>query len=154
VTVSEAEIEAALTKDTEISKAASKKDFIQNYLRSNRTTLYGYREDVLRPKLLLAKLARGHVKVEPDDLSKASEAYHGEKGECQIIMWPHTQQDHEIAIKQYARIRKSPEEFDRAARTQASPRLAAEAGRIPPFARHTTGNENVEKEVFSLREGE
>jgi hypothetical protein len=154
ITVSEAEIEAALKKDVEISKAASMEDFIKDYLRANRTTLYGYREDVLRPKLLLAKLARGHVKVEPDDLHKAAEAYHGEKAECQIIMWPHTPQDHEIAIKQYDRIRKAPEEFDRAAKTQASPRLAAEAGRIPPFARHTTGNENVENEVFALRPGE
>ena len=30
-------------------------DFIKNDLRANRTTLYGYREDVLRPKLLLQK---------------------------------------------------------------------------------------------------
>jgi hypothetical protein len=154
ITVSEAEIEAALKKDIEISKAASKDDFIQHYLRSNRTTLYGYREDVLRPKLLLAKLARRHVKVEPDDLRQASEAYHGEKAECQIIMWPHTPQEHEIAIKQYDRIRKDPQEFDRAAKTQASSRLAAEAGRIPPFARHTTGSDTVEKEVFALRDGE
>jgi parvulin-like peptidyl-prolyl isomerase len=154
IAVSEEEIEAALKKDIDISKAADEKDFIRNYLRSNRTTLYGYREDVLRPKLLLAKLARTHVQVEPDDLRKAAEAYHGERAECQVIMWPHSPQEHEIAIKQYARIRKSPEEFDRAARTQANPRLAAEAGRIPPFARHTTGNENVEKEVFALKAGE
>jgi hypothetical protein len=154
ITVSEPEIEAALKKDIEISKAADKDDFIRNYLRGHRTTLYGYREDVLRPKLLLARLARAHVKVEPDDLKKAAEAYHGEKADCQIIMWPRTSQDHEIAIKQYERIRKIPEEFNRAAKTQASPRLAADGGRIPPFARHTTGNEDVENEVFALREGE
>ncbi len=154
ITVSEAEIAAALKKDIEMSKAASQEDFIKNYLRSHRTTLFGYREDVLRPKLLLAKLARAHVKVEPEDLRKASEAYHGEKADCQIIMWPRTPQDHEIAVKQYTQIRKNPEDFNRIAKTQASPHLATDGGHIPPFARHTTGNENVEQEVFALREGE
>jgi hypothetical protein len=154
ITVSEAELGAALKKDIEMSKAASLEDFIKNYLRAHRTTLYGYREDVLRPKLLLAKLSRANVKVEAGDLRKASEAYHGEKADCQIIMWPRTPQDHEIAVKQYAQIRKTPEEFNRIAKTQASPHLAADGGHIPPFARHTTGNENVEKEVFALREGE
>lgn len=154
VSVSEAEIDAELAKHIAVAKAESKKDFIQNVLRSNRTTLYGYREDVLRPKLLLAKLARDSVKVEPDDLGKAFAAYHGEKARCQIIMWPRTPRDHEIAIKQYDVIRKGPEEFERAAKMQASPRLAADAGRIEPFGRHSTGNDNLEREVFALRVGD
>jgi hypothetical protein len=154
IKVSEAEIEAALKKDIEISKAADRKDFVQNYLRANRTTLYGYREDVLRPKLLLGKLARRNVKVEEADLRLAFEAYHGEKAVCQLIMWPLSPRDHEIAIKQYDQIRKSPEEFDRAAKTQVSARLAATAGRIDPIARHTSGSEDFEREVFALRPGE
>jgi len=154
ITVSEAEIEAALAEDIKTANAGTKKQFIQEYLRANQTNLYGYREDLLRPKLLLTKLARGHVKVEEEDLRKAAEAYHGEKAECQIIMWARTPQDHEIAIKQYDVIRKGKEEFDRVAKMQASPRLAAKAGLIEPFSRHTTGNDDLEKEVFALREGE
>jgi hypothetical protein len=154
ITVGEAEIQAALASDIRASGASDKDDFIKNYLRANRTTLYGYREDVLRPKLLLARLARGSVKVEEDDLRRASEAYHGERARCQIIMWPHTPRDHEFAIKQYDQFRKIPGEFDRTARTQASPRLAAQAGRIEPFARHTTGDEDFEAEVFRLSPGE
>src|SRR5205807_393395 len=78
ITVSEAEVEAALEKDVKTAQAADRADFVKNVLRANRTTLYGYREDVLRPKLLLAKLARGNVTVEADDLRRAFEAYHGE----------------------------------------------------------------------------
>jgi hypothetical protein len=154
VTVSEEEIEAALKKDIEISKAADRADFIKNYLRANRTTLYGYREDVLRPKLLLGKLARRSVRVEQDDLRRAFSAYHGEKAVCQIIMWPRTPRDHLIAIKQYDEIRRGPEAFDRAAKTQASARLAATAGRIDPFGRHSTGDEDFEREVFALQPGD
>jgi hypothetical protein len=154
VTVSEAETEAALENDIKISQAGSREQFIQEYLRANRTTLFGYREDVIRPKLLLAKLAREHVKVEPDDLKRAFEAYHGEKAECQIILWPRTPRDHEIAIKQYEKFRKSAAEFDAAARTQASARLAALAGHIDPFGRHMSGSEELEREVFALKPGE
>jgi len=153
ITVSEPEVQAALAEDIKTSEAGSKQKFIEDYLRVNRTTLYGYREDVIRPKLLLAKLARGSVKVEEEDLRQAFEAYHGERAECQIIMWPRTPRDHEIAIKQYDRIRKNPEEFQNAAKMQASARLAAMAGRIEPFARHTSGDEDFESEVFRLRVG-
>ncbi len=154
LTVTEAEIEAALAEDIEAAKAGTKKKFIEEYLHVNQTNLYGYREDLLRPKLLLTKLARAQVKVEAEDLRKAAEAYHGEKAECQIIMWPRTPQEHEIAIKQYELFRKKPEEFDRAARMQSSPRLAAAAGRIPAFSRYSTGNDDLEREVFALRAGE
>jgi hypothetical protein len=154
ITVSESEIEVALANDIKTSQAGGKEQFVQEYLRANRTTLFGYREDVIRPKLLLAKLARQHVKVEADDLQRAFEAYHGEKAECQIILWPRTPRDHEIAIKQYEVFRKSAAEFDRAARTQASARLAATAGRIDPFGRHMSGSEDLEREIFALRPGE
>jgi hypothetical protein len=153
-TVTEAEIEDALKQDIQTSGAADKVRFIKEYLWANRTTLYGYREDVLKPKLLLSKLVSRNVKVEEKDLQEAMEAYHGEKADCQIIMWPRTPRDHEIAIKQYDLIRRSEKAFDDAARSQASPRLAAIAGHIsPPFARHTTGNEDLEREVFRLVEG-
>jgi hypothetical protein len=157
IKVSEAEIEEALRKDIEIAQAGTKERFIKEYLRANRTTLYGYREDVLRPELLLAKLARTHVKVEAEDLKKAFEAYHGERAQCRIILWPRTPRDHEIAIKQWDKIRKSPDpalEFERTAKLQASAKLASQAGLIDPFGRHSTGNEELEREVFRLREGD
>jgi hypothetical protein len=154
ITVSQAEVEATLENDIKISQAGSKEKFIQEYLRANRTTLYGYLEDVVRPKLLLAKLARQNVKVEPADMQMAFDAYHGEKVECQIILWPRTPRDHEIAIKQFERFRKSAAEFDAAARTQASARLAATAGRIDPFGRHMSGSDDLEREVFALNPGE
>jgi parvulin-like peptidyl-prolyl isomerase len=94
------------------------------------------------------------VRVEEEDLRKGFEAYFGEKVECLLILWPRTPRDREIAIKQYELIRKSKDEFDRAARTQASARLAANGGKIEAFGRFSTGNEAVEREVFKLRPGE
>jgi hypothetical protein len=48
-------------------------------------------------------------------------------------------------------LRKGPEEFERVAKMQASARLASKAGRIDPFARHTSGNDNLERELFEPR---
>src|SRR5262249_47690099 len=115
-------------------------------------TLYEWKEDVIRPRLMMTKLCRGRVHVTDEDLRMAYEAYHGEKVRCQMIMWPKS--EHQIALKEYAEISKSEDAFDHKARTQCSPRLCAVKGLMEPFGRHTTGNEDLEKEAFRLRPGE
>jgi hypothetical protein len=127
---------------------------VEKILRQQRKTLYEVKEDALRPQLLMKKLVGNSVRVEEEDLRKGFESYYGERVECQLIMWPRTPRDREIAIKQYEVIRKSNDEFDRAARTQASARLAANGGKIEAFGRYSTGNEAIEREVFKLRPGE
>jgi parvulin-like peptidyl-prolyl isomerase len=153
IVVSDAEVDAALAEDLKKMNIPSVKDFIKQVLNKNKATLYEYKEDVLRPKLALAKLCRGQVQVTENDLHKAFEAYHGEKVECQMIMWPREEERH-VMNDIYAKIRDSADEFDRVAKTQASPQLAAMAGHIAPFARNTTGNEELEKEAFRLQPGE
>jgi hypothetical protein len=153
IKVTQAEIDLALNQHL-ASLNLDRKGFEENVLRPNRKTLYEWREDCLRPGLLMNRLIRDTIRVEEEDLRKCFEAHYGEKVECRLILWPRTPRDHEIAIKQYEAIRKSTDEFDRAARTQASARLAAEGGRIPHFGRWSTGNETMEREVFKLREGE
>ena len=54
----------------------------------------------------------------------------------------------------YPKLRDSEEEFDRAAKQQADPKLAATGGKIAPFGRHTTGNEEMETAAFRLKPGE
>ena len=46
---------------------------------------------------------------------------------------------------------KLQEEFDRAARSQASPTLAAAGGLIKPIGHNTCGNEELERAAFSLQ---
>ena len=95
-------------------------------------------EDVIRPRLLLTKLCRDRVKVTEDDLKQQFEREYGEKRRVQVIMWP--KGDDLKAIQElYGKIRDSQDEFDRAARGQANPALAAACGNIKPIARHTYG---------------
>lgn len=146
------EVDAALAEDLKGMKV-NIKDFVQKVLKQYGKSLYEWKEDVIRPKLLLTKMVRDRVQVTDEDLQKAFEAYYGEKVDCRIIMWPAAEK--KGAMDRYGAIRSSAEEFDRAARSQASPSLAATGGQLPqPVARYTTGDEKLEQIAFSLKPGE
>jgi parvulin-like peptidyl-prolyl isomerase len=151
VGVSDQEIEAELNKALAITKTDAKV-FEKELLSKMNKNLYEWREDAIRTKLLLAKLAAPRVKVTEDDLRKCFEAYHGERLQCRMILWPPN--EGRIPRSNYAKLRDSDVEFDRAAKMQSSPSLAAEGGKLPVFGRHALGDENLENEAFRLQKGE
>src|SRR4029077_12375247 len=59
--------------------------FVNQVLRRFNKTLYEWKEDVIRPKLALAKLAAPRVTVTEKDLHDGFEARYGEKVECRMI---------------------------------------------------------------------
>jgi hypothetical protein len=127
-------------------------------LHDNHTSLDQYKEDVLRPQLQLAKLTAGKVKVSDDDLKKAYAAYYGEKIECRLIIWP--KEERKYAMQEYAEIRDKEEAFADKAGKQASHELAMHGGHLMDGAnirligRYTLGNQDLERELFSLKAGE
>jgi hypothetical protein len=149
--VTEAEIEADLA-ETLKGFSVNRNDFVTKVLKPHNMTLYEWKEDAVRPRLLLTKLCRDRVQVTDEDLHNAFESYHGEKLECRIILWPLAEKSHVFLL--YPKLRDSEDEFDRASRQQANPRLAATGGKIAPFGRHTTGNEEMEKAAFGLKPNE
>jgi hypothetical protein len=151
IDVTEAEIDSVLVDDLK-SLNMDKKQFVDNLLKKYHKSLYEWREDVIRPKLQMKKLAQDRVTVTADDLAKAYEAYYGERVECQMIMWPKSERH--VADKLWDTIRKDPNEFDKQARSQASGQLAKCGGKLAPIARHTTGYENMEQTLFTLEKGE
>ena len=129
-----------------------RKHFTDKILKDQRLTLYEWTEDVLRTKVLLGKLCRTQVTVSQEDLQMAYDSYYGEKVQCRFILWPKGEEKH--ALLEYAKIRDDEQEFRKKAKMQASPTLAAKGGELGPVSRHTTGNEELEKEIFSLQPGE
>jgi parvulin-like peptidyl-prolyl isomerase len=151
ITVSSEEIEAGFKQDLKnlnVTKAVFQKEFLSKYGKN----LVEWREDVVRPKLLMTKLCKERVKVSDADIKKAFEAHFGEKLECRIILWPTDQAKY--ALTEYAKLRDSDKEFTNAAKRQASPSLAAEGGKIPTFGHYSLGDENLEREAFKLQPGE
>jgi hypothetical protein len=151
VEVTGAEVEERLNNDL-AGLSVDRKTFVDQVLKNYKKSLYEWKEDVLRPQLMLAKLVRSRVKVTDEDLKKAYDAYHGEKVDCRLIMW--SKGEEKAAMQAYGRIRDSEEEFNRAARAQKSNTLASAGGKIRPISRNTTGNEELEKAAFSLQAGE
>ena len=87
-----------------------------------------------------------------DDVKKAHEAYHGERLECRMILWPADQA--KFAQSKYITLRDSEREFDQAARSQALPSLASKHGKLDAFGHNCLGDENLEREAFKLQPGD
>jgi parvulin-like peptidyl-prolyl isomerase len=150
ITVSDQEVEAAFQEDLARLKV-DEKHFIDEFLVPNGKSPFEYREDNLRPKLMMTKLAREQTKVTEEDLHQAFDATYGERVKGRLIMWK--SEEKRIALAHYNELKKEAE-FDKAARQQFNPGLAAQAGHIPAFARHTTGIDKLEEEAFKLQPGE
>ncbi len=151
IRVTAEEVEAALGDDLKklnVDLKAFEKEFLGPYNKN----VYEWREDVIRPRLMMTKLCRDRVKVNEDELKLAYEANYGEKLDCHMILWPAEQT--KFAMMEYSQIRDNPVAFDEKAKHQASSTLAAKGGQIPTFGRHTLGNEDVEREAFKLQPGE
>jgi hypothetical protein len=152
IEVTPAEIEASLASDLKGLGGITQAEFVNNILKQYKKTLYEWKEDVIRPKLLLAKLVHDRVKVTDEDIQAAYTAYYGEKVACRMIFWPKGEE--KIALSQFNSIRDSDDEFQRKATMQANPNLAARGGEIPPIGHRTIGNDAVEKAAFRLQPGE
>jgi hypothetical protein len=152
ITVTDAEVEAAILADC-ATIGVNQAQFVQTVVKQNfGKSLYEWKEDIIKPRLLLTKLCKDKITVSEDDLKKAFEAAYGEKRDCRIIIWPKGEQN--IAMKEYDDVRKSEGGFDRKARTQANGALAATQGKIRPIAHYSGAHKEVEKAAFTLRPGE
>jgi hypothetical protein len=151
VTVTPEEIEEGLKADL-VTYKMDRKHFADDVLAKQKLTVYEWKEDAVRTRLLLTKLCRDRVKATEEDVKQAFEAYHGERLECRFILWPTGQE--KFALQQYAAIRDSEKEFERAAKAQPTPTLAARAGKVEPFGKHMLGDDALEREAFKLQPGE
>lgn len=153
VTVTTVEIKAKLE---EILRpfGFSLKDFEEKVLGHRGLSLYEYVDDVIRPELLVTKMCRDRVKVTEQDIQRGFENRYGERRQARIICW--AKENHNIALKQWAEVRKGEAEFRAIARMQADANLAAAEGLTKPVGRHVEGatDEALAKMLFSLKKGE
>lgn len=153
IDVTDAEVMASYQADATASGAKNIKEFNDIILKRYSKSDYEWREDVIKPRLILEKMSRARVSVTREDLGKAFQAHYGDKVDCKMLLFPKSE-EREVLQKIYPAVRNSEKEFDHYARMQASPSLAAVAGHIKPIGRNTTGSERLEKVLFNLRPGE
>jgi hypothetical protein len=153
ITVEPGELEADLAESLK-SVPGDKRQFLDNLLKQKQMTLREWKDDVIRPKLLLTKLCRSHVKFAQEDVERAYESYYGEKVLCQVIIWTPEEVQKKVPVEVYDKIRTNADEFDREARGQFDKQLASAAGQLKPFGHHSQENPDIEKLAFTLHDGE
>jgi RNA polymerase sigma factor (sigma-70 family) len=151
ITVSDAEIDAAMQEDMKAMSCSRTEEFETRMKAKFDRSVLEWREDVVKPRVCLTKLARMRVSISEEDIRKGFEGAYGEKVECEIILWPEgkKQEAQSVAI-----LSSKPEEFANYAKQQINSSLAARAGKIEPFGRYTTGEEILENTAFRLKPGE
>jgi hypothetical protein len=131
----------------------SPEKFAEQYLKPRHKTIYEWKEDVLRPRLLLTKLCGARAHVTEEDIRQAFEVAYGPKVECKMILWPKGV-NHTEAIRDYLwNHLQEDKAFDRYAQQQATPTLAARAGRIT-ISRHISNHDALVDTAFRLEPGE
>jgi hypothetical protein len=161
VSVTPQEIDAVILDDCKKINV-NLEEFVKTVLKTRyRKTLNEWRNDVIKPRLLLAKLCIKQVEVNEDDLKKMFENQYGEKAMIQIILWPVDQR--QIAERNYGRLRGDTNAdaaaqeaaWNSVATKQPDANLAAHAGRVDPIGRHSgPQSARIEQIAFGLKVGE
>jgi parvulin-like peptidyl-prolyl isomerase len=157
ITVTDAEVEAAMDSDLE-QLHVDRATFVKQFLKQYNKTLFEWKEDVIRPRLMMTKLSGLDIKVDDAEARKLFDTTYGEKVQCRIIIWENTPGVSAMttALRAYDSIRKSEAEFDRAARNQGVASLAAVAGKIAPIGHGSAepGKDYIEKIAWKLNNNE
>lgn len=149
ITVTDKEVMEELIGEMKASASASLADFEKSMLSPRKTTLFEYREDVIRPRIMIQKLAVSQLSLTDEDLKREFASVYGPRVAVRII----TFKDPRIAKKTWTEIGGKREVFMYYAKMQENPDLASCAGLLNPFGRHTT-HDSIEKTSFELKPGE
>ncbi len=149
ITVTDKEVQEELVSEMKAAASANLADFEKSMLSPRRTTLFEYREDVIRPRIMIQKLANSQLQLTDEDLKREFACHYGTKVAIRLI----TFKDAQIAKRTWGEIRGNAEMFIRYAKQQENLDLAASAGMMLPFGRHTT-HDDIEKRAFELKDGE
>lgn len=154
ITVTDADVEYRFQYDLKTfggsGPALTEAQFANDFLRRFNKTIYEWKEDVIRPKLMMEKLVRATIKIGDQDVREGFEARYGPKVECRMIVLP---KDHLKVNEVWAKVRTSRDAFIEEAKSQAIPKLAADKGKVPPIHMHF-GDKELERVAFRLKEGE
>jgi hypothetical protein len=152
ISATDAEVEHRFQKDLKsFNTPLTEQEFVNSVLRRFGKSLYEWKEDVIRPKIMMEKLVQATIKITDADVREGFEARYGPKVECRMIVME--KGNRFIAQKVWENARKGPVNFMEEARKQFIPNLAAEGGKVPAIHKHF-GDKDLENTAFRLKEGE
>ena len=127
------------------------KAWLEHVTQQQEVPIRHYLEDIVRPTVALKKLV-GPASISQEDLEKAFQATFGPRARCRMIVLDSQKRAQEVW--QLARQNPDPEFFgDLAERYSVDQATSALRGEVPPIQRYG-GQPALEREAFSLSEGE
>ena len=109
-----------------------------------------YQKDVIWPMLALRKLAGEHAEVAERDIQRAFQRDYGPRVKARMIVFDNLRRAQDV----WQQAVNTPDDFDRLAREHSvDAHSRALGGKILPVRRYS-GNEELEKTAFRLKEGE
>lgn len=126
-------------------------EFVRSVLSRFKKTLYEWKEDVIRPKIMMEKLVKNMIKVTDQDVMDGFEARFGPKVECRMIV---VQPGNSAALQEtWNKAKLGREHFIAEAKKQFIPGLQEKEGLVPPIHKHF-GDKKIEECAFKLRKDE
>lgn len=154
IVVTPQEVEAVIESDCG-KLGVNKQQFIDTVLKQKYgKSIHEWRDDVIRPRLILQAMCKDRLKIDDAELKKVYENVYGEKVQCQIILWPQDQK--KDVLRMYDSLsREDGVAFNDAARGQLSSDLRARLGMVDPIGRHSgPGTAKIEEIAFRLKDGQ
>jgi hypothetical protein len=153
ITVTPQEVDAIIEQDCG-KLGMDKARFVEVVLTQKYgKTLAEWKEDVIKPRLMVQAMCKGQLKITDEELKKIYDNLYGEKVVCRVIMWPKGSEKEIMRI--YDDLRKSEAAFDDAARSQPYKDLAANGGKVDPVGRYSgPGTAKFEEIAFRLKDGQ
>ncbi|MAT14235.1 MAG: peptidylprolyl isomerase [Planctomyces sp.] len=109
-----------------------------------------YKRDVIWPMIALRKLAGDSIQLTEADIQEAFVRDYGPRVKARLIMCNKQREASQI----WSKVKETPSEFGRYAREYSvEPNSKALDGQIPPISKYS-GNEEIWKAAFNLKEGE
>lgn len=158
IQITDADLKAKMTEEAEMNFPPAKdgKPDVQGWLKSVTSRFNvseeRYVRDAIWPSVALEKLAAGRFEITDEDLKNGYEANYGKKVRCRAIVL----NDMRTALRVWEAARKAgtEEEFSALARKYSVEASSREnGGEIPPISRFS-GQPELEKAAFALKEGE
>ncbi|HEX3150612.1 MAG TPA: peptidylprolyl isomerase [Gemmataceae bacterium] len=153
ITVTPQEVEAIIEQDC-AKLGMDRAKFVDLVLTQKYgKTLPEWREDVVKPRLMIQAMCKAQLKIDDAELKKVYDSIYGEKIQVKVIVWPRDREKDLARV--YDRIRSSDQEFDDAARAQPYADLARIGGMVDPIGRNSgPGTAKVEEIAFRLKDGQ
>ncbi len=153
VVITPQEIDAVIEQDCG-KLGVNKAQFISTILKQKyNVSLQEWREDVIKPRLMLQAMCKDRIKIDEGELKKVYENIYGEKVQCKIILWPEEQK--KDVLRMYDKLRDDANAFDVAARAQLYGDLGKVGGQVDPIGRYSgPGTAKVEAIAFQLKDGQ